>query len=351
MTGDASIRGMRLAFAGAGAFGVPTLRRLYDAGAEIVRVYTQPDKPAGRGKKLTPTPLAAAAEALGLRVVRTADLNAEPLPDIDALVVIAFGQKIAAKVTEYPAFGAINLHASLLPKYRGAAPIHAALLAGEAVVGNSIIRLAETMDAGDVLGESRLTVDQTETTGELHDRLADAGAPLVERVLVELRTGTATETPQHHAAATLARKLSRETTRIDFNRDAAVVSNQIRALYPWPGCRVRVVDGGTEIGRLTLVRARPLAPSPGTPGEGWGAGLPSTQGLLSSADPLPNPPPPYRERAPDAPGAVRVDGAVACGTGSLELLDVQPEGKRPMSLSAYKNGRPWHAGLRLESIV
>ena len=348
MSDAVSIRGMRLAFAGAGAFGVPTLNRLHAAGAEIVRVYTQPDKPAGRGKKLTPTPIAVAAEALGLSVVRTADLNAEVLPPIDALVVIAFGQKIASHVTQHPAFGAINLHASSLPKYRGAAPIHAALLAGETVVGNSIIRLAEKMDAGDVLGEGRLTVGETETTGELHDRLAEAGAPLVERVLIELRTGTATEMPQDYTAATLARKLSRETTRIDFGRDAAAIANQIRALSPWPGCRVRVLDDDAEVARLTLVRARPLAPSPGTPGEGWGGGPPSTRATLLSSDPLPNPPPGYRERGP---GTVREDGTISCGVGSLELIEVQPEGKRPMPLSAYKNGRPWHAGLRLESIV
>lgn len=305
---------MKLAFAGAGAFGVPTLHRLVASGAEIVRVYTQPDKPAGRGKKLTPTPIAEAAEKLGLTVVRTADLNAEELPDVDALVVIAFGQKIAAHITEKPKFGAINLHASLLPKYRGAAPIHAALLAGETVVGNSIIRLAEKMDAGAVLGTNELAVHPTETTGELHDRLAESGAPLIERVLEELRAGDAIEVPQDHRHATLARKLNRETTRIDFGRPAARIADQIRGLYPWPGCRVRLLDGNAEIAKLTLVRAK-VATSLGTP------------------------------------GTVLADGTVACGDGSLDILELQPEGKRPMTLAAFRNGRPWTAGLRLESIV
>ena len=152
-----AIAGMRIAFAGAGAFGVPTLKRLVDAGAKVVTVYTQPDRPAGRGKVLKPTPIAQAAEAMHLGVVRTADLNAESLPAVDALVVIAFGQKIAPHVVNHPTFGAINLHASLLPRHRGAAPVHAAILSGDAVTGNSVIRLADKMDAGAVLGTNENT--------------------------------------------------------------------------------------------------------------------------------------------------------------------------------------------------
>jgi methionyl-tRNA formyltransferase len=305
---------MRLAFAGAGAFGVPTLKRLVEAGAEMVVVYTQPDKPAGRGKVLTPTPLAQAAELLGLSVVRTADLNAEAIPAVDALVVIAFGQKIAPHVVGAPKFGAINQHASLLPKYRGAAPIHAAILAGDSVAGNSVIRLAEKMDAGAVLGTNELPIIETETTGELHDQLADSGAPLIEKVLRELRAGTAVEVQQDHSKATLAKKLSRESTRIDFTRRARDVANQIRGLYPWPGCRVRLLDGEKELARLTLVRPK----------------ISASTGL---------------------PGTILADGTIACGDGSIELLELQPEGKKPMSLAAFRNGRPWSAGMRLESIV
>ncbi|HEX8324009.1 MAG TPA: methionyl-tRNA formyltransferase [Tepidisphaeraceae bacterium] len=342
-----SIADMRIAFAGAGAFGVPTLQRLVEAKANVVRVYTQPDRPAGRGKKMTPTPIAEAAAAMGLEVVRTADLNAETLPDIDALVVIAFGQKIASHIVDKPKFGAINLHASLLPKYRGAAPIHAAILAGEPVAGNSIIRLAEKMDAGNVLGTVELAIHPNETTGELHDRLAVAGAPLVEQVLEQLRSGDAIEVQQDHAAATLARKLSRESTRIDFNRPPQSVADQIRGLYPWPGCRVRLLDGADEVARLTLVRAR-LAPAPGIPG----AGLSSSGASGKPGGPDSNPLPAYRERGQEVvPGTVTAEGHVACGDGGIELIEVQPEGRRPMTLAAYRNGRPWTAGLRLESIV
>ena len=308
------IRGMRLGFAGAGAFGGPTLKRLVESRAEVVRVYTQPDRPAGRGKVLTPTPLATLAESLGLDTVRTADLNAEPPPDVDALVVIAFGQKIAPHVVASPKFGAINLHASLLPKYRGAAPIHAAILAGEPVAGNSVIRLAERMDAGNVLGTVEVPIGPTETTGELHDRLAEAGAPLVETVLERLRAGDAIEVPQDHARATLARKISRETTKIDFTRTARQVADQIRGLSPWPGCRVRVLLGTQEATRMTLVRARPFA-------------------------------------AVGEPGTVLESGLIACGDGGIELMELIPEGKRPMTLDAFRNGRPWVPGLRLESIV
>ena len=258
-----------------------------------------------------PTPLADAAAALGLTVVRTTDLNAESVPDVDAFVVIAFGQKIQPHVVHRPRFGAINLHASLLPRHRGAAPIHAALLAGDTIIGNSVIRLADKMDAGAVLGTDELAIGEVETTGELHDRLAHAGAPLVERVLVELRTGTATETPQDHAQATLARKLTRESTRIDFTRTAREVADQIRGLYPWPGCRVSLYSGGREVARVTLVRARPFA----------------------------------------SRGTLLPDGLIACGDGAIELMELIPEGKRPMTLDAFRNGRPWTPGLRLESIV
>ncbi|MDB5328490.1 MAG: methionyl-tRNA formyltransferase [Phycisphaerales bacterium] len=308
------IKGMRIAFAGAGAFGVPTLKRLVGAGAQIVAVYTQPDRPAGRGKVLSPTPIAAAAEALHLSVVRTADLNVESLPAVDVLVVIAFGQKIAPHVVDHPTFGAINLHASLLPKHRGAAPVHAAIVSGDKIAGNSIIRLADKMDAGAVLGTNETEIGETETTGELHDRLAEIGAPLVEQVLAELRNGTAIETPQDHSQATLARKLNRESTRIDFNRTAREVADQIRGLYPWPGCRVRVMLNDREVVKATLIRARPFA----------GVG---------------------------EPGTVLPNGLIACRDGAIELLELQPEGKRPMSLTAFRNGRPWTAGLRLESIV
>jgi len=315
------INGMTILFAGSGEFGAATLTRLIDAEAAIVRVYTQPDRPAGRGKKLTPTPIAQLADARGVNVVRTSDINAESLPPADVMVVIAFGQKIAPHVIDHPKFGSINLHASLLPKYRGAAPIHWAIVNGEAITGNSVIRLANKMDAGAVLGQSQVNIGQTETTGELHERLAQDGAPLVERVLTELRDGNAIETEQDHSLATIAPKLSREKSVIDWSRDAGSISSLVRGLSPWPGCRVRVMDGENEIARVTLVRTKtsPAEPDPTLQQSTW--------------------------------GTIDAHGSVRCAGGAVTVLELQPEGKRSMSLDAYRNGRSWHAGLRLESIA
>jgi methionyl-tRNA formyltransferase len=234
------------------------------------------------------------------------------------MVVIAFGQKIAPHVVDHARLGAVNLHASLLPKYRGAAPINWAIINGEKVTGNSVIRLAQKMDSGAVLGQSEppLTMGELETAGEVHDRLAEDGPRIVMRVLDELARGMAKEVEQDESAATLAPKLSRAASRIDWEKAAVAIANQIRGMYPWPGCRVRVADPeGVEIGRVTLVRARPV-----------GADL-NSAGLIDDG------------------------GQVSCGDGSLEIVELQPEGKRPMRLEEYRNGHRWEKGMRLESIT
>lgn len=314
-----TLDGLTILFAGSGAFGAPTLRRLVEAGATVAHVYTQPSKPAGRGKQLTPTPIAQVAAELGLPLTETPDINALPLPPADALVVIAFGQKLAPSVVDHARLGAVNLHASRLPKYRGAAPIHWAVINGDATTGNSVIRLAQRMDAGAVLAMSETPIGPTETTGELHDRLSLDGAPLVERVLIGLRDGTATPIEQDHAQATKAAKLSRELARIDWTRDAAAIGHQICGMHPWPGCRVRLVDeGGKELDRLTLVRARPSA------------AIPTIDAV--------------------ARGTIVANGLVACGSGALEVVELHPDGKRPLPLPAYLNNGRWRPGCRLESI-
>ncbi|HEX8911364.1 MAG TPA: methionyl-tRNA formyltransferase [Humisphaera sp.] len=305
---------LTILFAGAGEFGVPTLRALVAAGHKVPLVVTQPDKPAGRGAKLTPTPVAAAAVELGLPVVKTADINAEPLPPADLLVVIAFGQKIGEHVVNAPRLGAVNLHASRLPRYRGAAPINWAILAGETVAGNSVIRMAKKMDAGAVLGMSEVPIGELETAGELHDRLSLDGVGLMTRVIDDLAAGLAAEREQDHAAATLAPKLSRELAKLDFAKPAAEVARTIRGLSPWPGCRVKVLSAdGSPAGTLRLVRAR--AHPSGT--------------------------------ATAKPGEVLASGHVAAGDGAVELVEVQPDGKRPMPLGDYRRGNAWHAGMRV----
>jgi methionyl-tRNA formyltransferase len=310
---------LRVIFAGSGEFGMPTLGALREAGHDVVRVITQPDRPAGRGRSLTPTPVAAAALECGLEVVRTADINKENLPPADVMVVIAFGQKVAEHQVNHARLGSVNLHASRLPRYRGAAPINWAIISGERTAGNSVIRLASRMDAGAVLGQSELSIGELETAGELHDRLALDGRGLVLRVLDELAAGTATEAAQDESQATLAPKLSRDSAVLDWSRPADEVARRIRGLYPLPGCRVSVCDAeGSPLASLRLVRARP------GPGEGprW------------------------------EPGEVMGNGFVQAGDGSagVEIVEVQPDGKRPMSLADYRRGHPWLPGMRLRSI-
>ncbi|HEY8665425.1 MAG TPA: methionyl-tRNA formyltransferase [Tepidisphaeraceae bacterium] len=309
---------MHVLFCGSGEFGVPCLRALGASGHEIALVLSQPDRPAGRGRKLTPTPIAAEALSSNLPLIRTENINSENLPAAEVMVVIAFGQKISPENVSHCRLGAINLHASILPKCRGAAPINWTILRGEAVAGNSVIRLAQKMDAGAILAQSQLVIGELETAGELHDRLAEDGAQLVLGVLDQLERGSAVETPQDEARATSAPKLTREFARLDFGRPAIELARHVRGLYPWPGCRVRLCDAaGAEKGRLTLVRARA-----GT-GEGsrWQC------------------------------GEIQENGYVAAGERSaLEVLEVQPESKSPMSLDAYRRGHPWIAGARIESI-
>jgi methionyl-tRNA formyltransferase len=304
---------LSIIFCGSGEFAIPTLRALVSQ-HNIVQVFTQPDRPAGRGRKLTPTPLGQFAIENNLPLTRTDNINAEALRPADAMVVIAFGQKIGEHVVNHARLGAINLHGSRLPRYRGAAPIHATILNGEAVAGNSVIRLAPKMDAGAVLGMSELPIGELETTGELHDRLAQDGAALVPQVIEELATGRAREVEQDHSQATLAPKIKREATRIDWTQPAKHIALLIRAMHPWPGCRVRLLEGESEVARATLVRARPTV----------NAGQ---------------------------PGVVNESSAIGAGGGAVEVVELQPENGRVMSLVSFRNGHAWHAGMRVESIA
>ncbi len=309
---------LNIIFAGAGEFGLPTLQHLAQS-HNLIQVITQPDRPAGRGQKLTPTPIAQFAEANQLSLLKTANVKSESLPQADLLIVIAFGQKIPPHIVNHPRFGSVNLHASRLPKYRGASPIHSAILNGDLTTGNSVIRLAERMDAGAILAQSELTISETETAGELHDRLAQAGPDIIDRVITALITNSVIEVPQDDSQATLAPKLNRLAAIISFDRTMKEIANQIRGLYPWPGCRVRVLDeNGSECGRMTLVRAR--------------------AGMLGLGE----------KKLPG--GTIRSNGSLRVADGLVHILEVQPEGKRPMSLADYRNGHPWDPGMRVESI-
>ena len=307
---------LNLIFCGSGEFGLPTFSALLGSGHRIVRVISQPDRPAGRGRGLTPTPISQAAVDAKLPLLRTADINKELLPPADLMLVIAFGQKIADPIVHHPRLGSINLHASRLPKYRGAAPINWAIINGEQTTGNSVIRLAQKMDAGAILAQSELPIGQR-TAGELHDRLAEDGVALVLRVLEQLATGTATEAIQDESKATLSPKLSRATTKLDFSHSADELARKIRGLYPWPGCRVRICDAaGKEIARARLARAR----AADSEGDRW------------------------------HPGEIMSDGLIQTGAGGLQILEIQPESRGVMPLQDYRRGHPWPPGARVESV-
>lgn len=308
---------MRIIFTASGEFGLPTLRALLSANHEIPAVYTQPDRPAGRGRKLTPTPVGQFALDHHLPLIRTPDINAENLPPADLMIVIAFGQKIAPPAVHHPRLGSINLHGSILPKLRGAAPVNWAILRGDTETGNSIIRLAPKMDAGNILVQSRFAIGETETAGELHDRLATDGAALILHVIKQFESNTIRETPQIESEATIAPKLNRQSATIDWTTPATEIARKIRGLYPWPGLRVALQDAaGTECARLTLVRAKVV----------------ETEGLRWH------------------PGEIMIHGDIACTDHAIQIIEVQPEGKRPMPLSDYRRGNSWMPGMRLKSI-
>ncbi len=315
---------MRLLFFGSGSFGLPTLASLH-AAHEVLAVISQPDKPAGRKRVPTPTPIAAWAEAQGLPVLKAEDVNTPAFVAqvaafrAEASVVIAFGQKLSPPLIAAMGRLAVNLHASLLPRYRGAAPINRAMIDGEAVTGVSVIGLAQRMDAGEVYATARTPIDPLETAGELHDRLARLGPEAVAGVLRSLEAHTLAPLEQDHAAATRAPKFSKADGTADFAQPAAVVRARVHGLTPWPGCRVMWTPTPGDAPRpLTLLRVRDH--------DGSAAG---------------------GESAPGEPGAIRADGRVVCGSGSLEVLEMQLPGGRPLTLDAFKRGHPWAAGGRL----
>jgi methionyl-tRNA formyltransferase len=315
---------MRIVFFGSGEFGLPTLRALMQA-HDVRLVISQPDRPAGRNRSLTPTPIAQLALENNLPLLRPEKCN---VPDViqavrdaksDANIVIAFGQKVGRELIESPSHGAMatmNLHASILPKYRGAAPIHWAIVRGETVTGNTIFSLVEKMDAGPVLGVQSTPIDPLETTGELHDRLSALGPSLVLDVLTKLEAGALTPQVQDESQATLAPKLSRADAVIDFTKPADEIRCRVHGLTPWPGVTVYYsADPAGPRQPLMLRRVKSI-----------GATLPG-----------------------GAPGELVSDNAVACGSGQLELLEVQPPGKRQMTWADFARGAKLTRGARFWS--
>lgn len=310
---------LRLAYAGTPDFAVPALRALADAGHDIVGVFTQPDRPAGRGRRLTPPPVKQAAQALGLPVHQPDALDDEHLREaageagLDALVVIAFGQILAREVLDWPRLATLNVHASLLPRWRGPAPIARALLAGDDETGVSVMQMQPGVDTGPVLLRRRCPIAGDDTAGSVHDRLADLGADALAAVCADLPGYLANAAPQDEAEACHAPKLTRAEGAIDWAQPAVEIERRVRALQPWPGAWTTVA-GET----LRIWHAQALA---GTGGEG------------------------------DAPGRVVAshrDGIdVATGAQDLRVLRLQPAGRRPMDVADFVNARDltgWRLG-------
>jgi len=301
---------LRLAFMGSPAFAVPALQALHDAGHAIAAVYSQPPRPAGRGRSVTASPVHAAALTLGLPVRTPARLRTDAEQhaafaalDLDAAVVAAYGLILPPAMLDAPRRGCLNIHASLLPRWRGAAPIQAAVLAGDTETGITIMQMDPGLDTGPMLLQGRVPIGPRTTAAELHDSLAALGADLVLRALQNPPAAM----PQPEDGATYAAKLTRDSGRLDWTQPAAQLDRQVRGLTPWPGAWAML---GPEA--LKVLRAEPAA----------GAG----------------------------PPGVILDNAllVACGEGALRLLRVQRPGRAPMDAEALLRGFAIPPGTHLE---
>jgi methionyl-tRNA formyltransferase len=296
---------MRIVFLGSGAFGLPTLQRLSHS-HEVVGVVTSPDRTAGRNRKPTSTPIGKWASENGLKVMQSDNVNSpEMLKQIadlkpNAVVVIAFGQKLSDKLIQ--SHRTMNLHASLLPRWRGAAPIHAAICYGDTSSGVSVITLAQTMDAGVVLGQVATSIGAIETAGELHDRLSELGPDAILEVL----EGDGSGEKQDESLVTYAPKLSRNDALLDLSQEAVVVARTIRGLSPWPCCHL--IIAGVDCKILNAISKN----SNGNVGE------------------------------------VLEDGTIATGKGSIEILKMKPAGSKAMSWKDFCNGRSIRAGSLCE---
>ena len=318
---------------GTGEIGVPTLRWLAGSGHEIAAVYTQPDRPAGRKSVMTPPPIKVVAEELGLSVYQPERLRkAGAVAELaalgpDVIVVMAYGQILPKAVLEMPRLACLNLHASILPAYRGAAPIQAAILAGDAETGITLMYMDEGLDTGDVLLIERLEIAEDETGGSLHDRLAELGPATLERGLTSLERGDAPRTPQDDSRATHVGKLGREDGRIDWFRPAHEIERMVRAYHPWPGTSTTLVAGaGSD--EETRPPAKMLKILPPTRVEDVDVGDREPGSILAA----------------DRSGILV---ATADAHHALRLTRVQPESKRAMDAGAFVAGRPFGDGACL----
>jgi methionyl-tRNA formyltransferase len=307
---------LRIVFMGTPDFSVPTLSAIAEAGHEIVAAYSQPPRPAGRGMQPQKSPVHQFAERAGIPVLTPRTLRDEAAQatfrshNADAAVVVAYGLILPRAVLDAPRHGCFNLHGSALPRWRGAAPIQRAIMAGDRETAAMIMRMDEGLDTGAVCASAPISIDPNMTAGELHNVMASRGAALMVEALAALERGTLTCTPQPADGVTYAAKIDKAEARIDWNRPALEVHNHIRGLSPWPGAFFEAEHGG-KMERIKVLRA--------TVAEG-------------SAE----------------PGTVlTADGVIACGAGAIRLLEIQRAGKRPMAIAEALRGFALSAGARV----
>lgn len=310
---------MRVIFMGTPDFSVGTLEALAEAGHEIVLAVTQPDKPKGRGKSVQFPPVKEAALARGIEVYQPRRVREEACIEYlrkyeaDIIVVVAFGQILPKEILEMPRYGCVNVHASLLPKYRGAAPIQWAVINGEKVTGVTTMRMDEGLDTGDMILKEEVALAPDETGGSLFDRLAQTGAELCLRTLEAIENGTAVYTPQNHEEATHTSMIKKQLGEIDWTKPAQEIERLIRGLNPWPSAY-------THLNRKTLKvwKAETVEET---------AGEQMEPGSIA--------------------GVTKNSIFVRTGQGLLKLVEVQLEGKKRMTADAFLRGFTVEAGIRL----
>lgn len=306
---------MRVVFMGTPEFALPTLAGLIDSGVRIVGVFTQPDRPKGRGRKLEASPVKQLALEQGLAVFQPQRLREQDAirqvrelrPEL--IVVVAYGQILPQEVLDIPKFGCINVHASLLPRHRGAAPINRALIEGDPMAGVTTMQMDAGLDTGAMLVKKSLAVSPNEDAGQLHDRLAELGCEALEETLARLCAGTLNPEKQEDRCSTYAPMLKKEDGLVDWSRPAAAIHNQVRGLYPWPGA-FTYLDG--EVLKIADTR---IAPDSGEPGQ-----------ILSI----------------DKHGV-----GVACGEGSVQIRKLQLPGKKMLPAADFVRGAKLQPGSKL----
>jgi methionyl-tRNA formyltransferase len=300
---------MKVVFMGTPEFAVPTLKELI-ANAEVVAVYTQPDKPVGRGLKMQPSPVKVTATDAGIPVFTPEKVSIpEEVERIkafapDFIVVVAYGQILKIPVIEAARFGTINIHSSLLPRWRGAAPIQWAILSGDSETGITTMKIVPKLDAGDIYLQEKITISDEDTAETVHDRLSALGAKMILPTLNGIREGTLQGKPQDESQVVYAHKLQKEMENLDWKKSAREVGLSVRALNPWPGTRIETVTGI----RIKIKKGKPISFTPGRPSE---------------------------------PGTLLTFGGelfIQCGHGNYQILELQEEGKRPVGGQDFLNG-------------